>query len=150
MDFQVGAVWDRWRDLALKYAVTVSGLTVCEILSVITEESNGNADAVNEADPSWGLMGVTKIVAQMSNVDTSQLLDPNANIQCGTKFLGYLKTRYQPRYPLGSGDGWIQMYNLGESRFLKGERAPGYEEAFQTHLAALQIIERGATSGTSD
>lgn len=147
MDFQIQAVYDTWLPLAEKWATEYGSITPFEILACITEESNGNPDAVNWNDPSYGLMSVELWLgkAYAGVADRIQLMDPDVNIKAGAGYLNYLKHRYAKDYPLGSTQGgWIQMNNLGETKFLKGERVPGYESAFQTHLAALQALAEKA------
>jgi hypothetical protein len=144
-DYQVQSIWDHWRGIAETTAILYGNLRVTEILAIITEESNGEPNAVNKADPSFGLMGVSLDIGQefCSSVQiAADLFDPVKNIRAGSGFLSYLKKKYEVLYPLTQSQyrGWVQMYNLGETRFRRGERVPGYEQAYLGHLAALDAI----------
>jgi hypothetical protein len=125
-------IYNQWYDLASNWA-QVTGLSTEEILAIITNESSGNPNATNPADPSYGLMGVSELIGRAyGNIsDVSELYTPATNIKAGSTFLAYLKNKYAGSFPLGNGSGWVQMYNEGETAFLKGSRAAkGYEEAF--------------------
>jgi len=47
------------------------------------------------------------------------LTNPSISINAGTAYLSYLLSRY----PIQAA---IQMYNLGETKYRRGVRAPGY------------------------
>ena len=150
VDYQ--KIWTEWAPLATKWAFLRAGLSPCEILAIVIEESDGNVAAVNEADPSYGLMGVSLLIGkQYASVNTAnRLYDPDTNVKAGSGYLGYLKFRYAKNFPIGAArNGWPQCYNLGETRFLKGERAPGYEEAFIAHLSALNPIAQQAVQSAA-
>jgi soluble lytic murein transglycosylase-like protein len=137
-------VLNDWRALATLWATARGNLEPAEILAIITEESSGNPKAMNPGDPSWGLMGVSLFIGKeyAGVANGTQLYDPTQNIKAGSGFLSYLKARYANTYPLKDDPpaGWIQAYNLGEPAFLKGERVPGYEQAFLGHLAAFRKL----------
>lgn len=123
----------RWDRLSKSWAKIRENLQPEEIKAIIMIESSGNETAVNPADPSWGLMGITALIGNhYAKAGTKELLfDPNTNIKAGSGFLSDLKRRYAEQYPLGSGNGWVQMYNTGEPKFLKkGVRNRSYENKF--------------------
>jgi hypothetical protein len=131
---------DQWRTLAEKFAI--DGLTAEEILAVVMSESNGDAGAINPLDPSYGLMGVSLLIGgvygQVTNAE--QLYDPEINVRAGSWYLNFLKKKYAERFPLDGVNGWVQIYNLGETKFLKGVRHVGYEEAFVKHWKSFQGV----------
>jgi membrane-bound lytic murein transglycosylase MltF len=129
----------QWQSLADKYAL-VSVLDANEILAIIWTESTGNKDSFNPGDPSIGLMGVTNLIGTTyAGIGTFEdLYDPDTNVRAGSGYLADLKSKYSRTFPLGSATGgWVQMYNLGETKFLKGERVTDYETKFQTHFNLL-------------
>lgn len=130
----------QWDSYCKSAADITANLDPWEIKAVIAIESSGNPNSQNPSDPSYGLMGVTMpIGSQYGAAATPQdLLDPQTNISAGSGFLDYLKGRYAAQYPLGQGAGWIQMYNLGETKFLKGERDSSYESKFIEYSALFQ------------
>jgi soluble lytic murein transglycosylase-like protein len=104
---------------------TVSAPLVKAICDV---ESSWNPRARNDGDrpPSIGLMGlkVPTARAYVPWVESEEdLYDPPTNIRGGARFLKDLWNKHSAQYGL---DGVIQMYNLGETRFLNGERSSSY------------------------
>ncbi|MBI5970579.1 MAG: lytic transglycosylase domain-containing protein [Deltaproteobacteria bacterium] len=108
------------------------GVPVALIKAIIRTESNFNPEAVNPADPSAGLMQTTPPTARAMlgrYVSIEDLKDPATSIEAGARFLSHLIKHY----PLEDA---IQMYNLGETKFLrKGIRAPEYLERVKGFLA---------------
>ncbi len=126
----------RWQSLCEKYAAIHPILLWEEVASIIWSESTGNPIAVNPGDPSWGLMQVTRLIAQAFGgftADTSWHTDPDKNVKCGAGYLAHLKSKYAAKHP-----DWMDAYNVGEPHFDKGERTPGYVTAFNSHLADLR------------
>lgn len=82
-------------------------------------------DAVDQGD-SAGLMGL-KVPTARAYVpwveSIEDLYDPFTNVRAGVRFLKDLEIKYAGTYAL---EGVVQIYNLGETRFLKGERSPDY------------------------
>ena len=114
------------REASVNYGVPMS-----LIKAVIRNESGFNPEAVNPSDPSAGLMQTTPYMASQMlgyHVTLEDLKDPQTAITAGTKYLAYLANRY----PL---DDAIQMYNLGETKFRKGLRAPVYLANVKRYLA---------------
>jgi len=135
------AAIEQWRPLAEQYAQVNSILDPNEILAIVWNESSGDPKSFNKNDPSWGLMGVQLLIGRKfaSVSDSTELSDPETNIKAGSGFLAYLKSNYEDRFPLTDPqNGWVQMYNAGEPRFLSGAvRATRYQADFLAHLAAL-------------
>jgi|SRR6267154_142100 len=143
------AIYNKWYDLSSNWADVLGVITAEEILAIITEESSGEERAFNPGDPSYGLMGVSMLVGKAySTAKTPEdLYDAHINIMAGAGFLAFLKRKYQNSFPLGQDNGWVQMYNEGETEFLKGKRAVGYEIAFLRHVPAMQAITQQKFSG---
>lgn len=66
---------------------------VALIKAIISQESNWIADAVNPADPSYGLM---QLNARYWTIGGQPIFDPAQNIDTGTGFLADLIRRYGP------------------------------------------------------
>lgn len=95
-------------------------------LAIAEIESGFNASAVNPQDPSFGIMQLQFSTARayvpwITHAD--DLLSPHVNIRAGVRFLKDLSRKHLSQYGL---DGVIQMYNLGETRFIAGARVPAY------------------------
>jgi len=108
------------------------------VRAIAIKESSLNPNAINTTDrpPSVGLMGLKVPTARgyVPSVSTEMdLFDPPTNIRAGTLFLKDLERKYLTSYGL---DGVIQMYNLGETRFRMGERAPFYLSSVRALLAS--------------
>lgn len=118
-----------------------------ETLAEVTSESSGRPLAFNPADPSWGLMGITALIARVYGgfavADDSWHTDPAKNIKCGAAFAADLKHKYAQNHPLQLPDGslnplgWIAAYNEGEPNLWKRVPDLPYVTAFVEHLAAL-------------
>lgn len=128
----------QWAGLAQKWAQIYSILNPEEILAIIWTESTGNPLASNPGDPSWGLMGVTALIAGayggFASSDTSWHTDPDKNVKAGAGFLADLKAKYSDNFPTD----WVDAYNVGEPNLLKGFRTQDYIDKFNAHVAALQ------------
>lgn len=131
----------QWTDLANKWAQNYSILDPEEILAIIWSESTGNPNAENPGDPSWGLMGVTALIAQayggFPSSDTSWHNDPDKNVKAGAGFLADLKNKYSSDYP-----AWVAAYNEGETNLTRGYKDQAYVDAFNSHLAALKGVQQ--------
>jgi len=131
-----------WQAVAEKYAAIYSILNPEEILSIIWTESTGNAKGENPGDPSWGLMGVTTLIARsyggFTSGDDSWKTDGDKNVRAGAGFLAYLKDRYSAKYP-----NWVEIYNVGETKFLRGIGNPDYSRRFFSQLNALTTQQAG-------
>jgi soluble lytic murein transglycosylase-like protein len=99
------------------------------IRAVIRQESNFDAEAVNPSDPSYGLMQITPILAEdyglvkdwhnPTEAEIAMIKIPSTNVRIGSWFLSKLLSKY-------TMDMAIQMFNLGESGYNSGYRAPEY------------------------
>ena len=93
--------------------------------AIVRTESSFRPDVKNPADPSYGLMGVTPLIAhayggwaKADGEDAIKQID--LNVRAGTGFLRHLVDRY------GRLEDAIQAYNLGETKFDQGVRVPDY------------------------
>jgi soluble lytic murein transglycosylase-like protein len=138
---QVPDAVNAWQALADKYAQIYTILDPEEILAIIWNESSGNPQGSNPGDPSWGLMGVTRLIAEAyggsAATDTSWHTDPDKNVKAGAGFLADLKNKYALQFPAE----WVDAYNEGETAFRKGLRVPDYRNAFFAHLNAIKRNE---------
>ncbi len=128
---------DKWNRLCVKYAGLSGNLKPEEIKSIIMIESSGNPASVNPLDPSYGLMGVTPLIgkAYAGISKTTDLLKPETNVKAGSRFLSDLKKKYKSGY---QGE-WVQAYNLGETKFLKGKRVPKYQTRFENFVTRFRV-----------
>jgi len=116
-----------------------TGLEPALIYGVVMTESSGNPNARNPSDPSAGLMGVTPLIGRYyggilgSDSEVLEvLLEPNLNVQAGSRFLAHLRARYAAAMPVVT---WIQAYNLGETKFDAGIRVPQYGQRVAKFMA---------------
>jgi soluble lytic murein transglycosylase-like protein len=116
-------------DLMINNASVKYGVEAALIKAIIRQESNFDPNAENPNDPSYGLMQVGLMVAQdfglvkdyrnPQGYEIALLLDPQTNIDAGTRQLSYLLSKY----PF---DVAIQMYNVGEKGYNSGYRSSQY------------------------
>ena len=103
-------------------------------VAIAQQESGFRPDAVNpevsdtrgDQPDSVGLMGLqfrTALAFVPFITSEDDLKDPRVNIIAGVGYLSYLHNKWFLKY---GNDGVIQMYNLGESRYLKGSRNTNY------------------------
>lgn len=131
----------QWNTTAAYFAKQHPILTANEILAVIWNESSGEPKACNSSDPSYGLMGVSMPIGRkFANAETpTDLYDPDTNIEAGSGFLAYLKTRYGTSNPITDPKlAWIAAYNEGEPNFWSKWPDPAYIAAFVSHLNSLE------------
>jgi soluble lytic murein transglycosylase-like protein len=112
------------------------------IEAICKVESNGKAKAYNQDGPSYGLMQITPILAQtyglikdyknVTENDIKLMMNVSNNSEIGCRFFYYLHKKY-PR------DVAIQMYNLGESGYNAGKRAPEYLKKVLEWFAVYSI-----------
>jgi len=124
-------------------AAQSAGIGANYVRAIVTIESAWRATAVNPADPSYGLMQLTPSTARgfgwtgtdPKDQDTG-LLNPTINAQVGARFLAFLFQKYSGRFPAE----WVQMYNLGETKFLNGVRVPSYQARFEEALMRREAV----------
>jgi len=107
------------------------GVETALVYAVIETESNFDPRAKNPADPSYGLMQITPMLAQdygyvkdwrnTTSLEIERLYDPPVNLDIGCQFLGGLLHEY-------TFDEAVQMYNVGEWGYEKGVRNLDYLE----------------------
>jgi soluble lytic murein transglycosylase-like protein len=103
----------------------VNGVDVRLTAAIARTESSFRVDAKNPADPSYGLMGISPLIAKAYggwHPASSQeaIKEPDTNVRAGTGFLKHLLSRY------GNLEAAIQAYNLGETKYDRGVRSPDY------------------------
>jgi len=99
------------------------------IKAIARVESNFNPEAKNPADPSYGLMQITPMLAQdyslvkdyknPSLLEIEKIYDVENNLDVACWFLAHL-TRIRPF------DSAVQMYNVGQTGYMKGVRNYSY------------------------
>jgi len=120
--------------------------------AIISVESSWNPRAVNVADSaprdavdagdSFGLMGLKLATAQpfVPGAESyKDLWDPEINITAGVRFLAELERKWLGEHGVA---GIIQMYNLGETRFRKGERNSSYLGKVQQRISSYNLAQR--------
>lgn len=113
---------------AIKFFAEKNGLTAATIKGIIRQESNWNAKAHGDRSLGGGAIGLMQI-RQPALTDfnrangTSYKLDdlfyPTINVQVGTWYLGTLAKKHGVTKA-------IEMYNVGESGYLRGVRNAKY------------------------
>lgn len=137
----------QWKTLAEKYVGVHPVLKPEEILAIIWNESSGNVNAINKADPSYGLMQVTMPIAihygalPAGSTDPTPLYDPDTNVKAGSAFLADLKTKYAKTDPITDPNcAWVAAYNEGEPNLWHRRPDPGYISAYLGHLKQLDGV----------
>lgn len=102
------------------------GLEPALVKSIVRVESNFNPRAKNPADPSYGLMQITPMLAQdfklvkdyknPTRKEIEKIYDIDNNLYCGCRFLSSL---FKKKYTF---DEVVQMYNVGERGYNLGRR----------------------------
>jgi soluble lytic murein transglycosylase-like protein len=106
-------------DKIKKYAA-LNGLDWLLVKSICQVESNLNPKAIGDDGASLGLMQIQKSTAKgYGATDQTDLLDEENNLQFGCAFLADLIKKYGLLMA-------IEIYNLGETKYLKGYRSPDY------------------------
>lgn len=130
----------RWRDTAAKYAAYWN-VDAKVLLAIICQESSGNPDSVNPADPSRGLMQVTpgaladfnRIVGRSYTFE--QMFDPNLNVEVGT---WYYATRLRSTKQQHTA---LAAYNAGLGNVQAGlgyaDKVEAYKKFVEEHYGSL-------------
>jgi len=106
------------------------GLEPALVKAIVRVESNFNPRAKNPADPSYGLMQITPMLAQdyglvkdyknTTRKEIEKIYDIDNNLYVGCRFLSSL---FKKKY---SFDEAVQMYNVGERGYNSGRRNTKY------------------------
>ncbi len=124
----------------IKASAAANGLDPYMVASLIRQESEFNPQAISRAN-AYGLMqllpSVGKSMAKqegMKHFETSQLLDPNVNIQLGCRYLRQTMDKFgQPEYVFAA-------YNAGDSRVVDWRSAAG-EQGIDEFVESIPFTE---------
>jgi soluble lytic murein transglycosylase-like protein len=99
-----------------------NGVPCKYVVGLVEQESSFNPLAMNRDEDGdvadIGLMQLNVNYLKSLGFSPAEALDPAFNIRIGCKYLQHLYTRY------GSIEDAIQAYNVGETNFDRGVRAP--------------------------
>lgn len=131
----------QWKSIADEICLTHPVLKWQEIAAIVWNESTGDPWAENKSDPSYGLMGITMLIAKHYGGDSITVVDlynPRANMPIGAAFLADLKTKYAKTNPITDPNvAWIAAYNEGEPNLWRGIPDPAYIAKYLDHLKEL-------------
>lgn len=98
-------------------------------------ESSENPEAIGDDDKSFGLMQVQSLIGSyyIGSGEKETLLQPSSNVNAGSAFLADLLIKYDL-------EDAIQAYNMGETKFKKGYRAPIYLKNVLNHYYKIKEI----------
>ncbi len=125
----------------IKASAAANGLDPYMVASLIRQESEFNPGAVSNKS-AYGLMqllpSVGKSMAKaegMKHFETSQLLDPNVNIQLGCRYLKQTMDKFggQPEYVFAA-------YNAGDARVVDWRSAAG-EQSIDEFVESIPFTE---------
>jgi soluble lytic murein transglycosylase len=125
----------------IKVSAAANGLDPYMVASLIRQESEFNPQAISNKS-AYGLMqllpSVGKSMAKeegMRHFETSQLLDPNVNIQLGCRYLKQTMDKFggRPEYVFAA-------YNAGDSRVLDW-RSAGEEQNIDEFVESIPFTE---------
>jgi soluble lytic murein transglycosylase len=125
----------------IKAAAATNGLDPYMVASLIRQESEFNPQAISNKS-AYGLMqllpSVGKSMAKaegMKHFETSQLLDPNVNIQLGCRYLRQTMDKFggQPEYVFAA-------YNAGDARVVDWRSAAG-EQSIDEFVESIPFTE---------
>ena len=128
-------------------AARAAGVSASQVAAIVYIESRGNPNAVNPNDPSYGLgqvmLPTARAYANTADPITPDTLvrDPALNLKCASRYLADLQRKYSARFVFAE---WAQAYNVGETRFNKGGRNPGYgAKVFNTETKNSDFLNPG-------
>lgn len=102
--------------------------------AIAMTESDENPNAIGDSGTSFGLMQVQNLVGNYyGQASGNALLEPDKNIEVGSKFLADLISKY-------GVDGGIQAYNLGETKYRQGLTSPTYLSRVMTNYNSLEVV----------
>ena len=125
----------------IKTSAAANGLDPYMVASLIRQESEFNPQAISNKS-AYGLMqllpSVGKSMAKaegMKHFETSQLLDPNVNIQLGCRYLKQTMDKFggQPEYVFAA-------YNAGDARVVDWRSAAG-EQSIDEFVESIPFTE---------
>ena len=125
----------------IKTSAAANGLDPYMVASLIRQESEFNPQAISNKN-AYGLMqllpSVGKSMARaegMKHFETSQLLDPNVNIQLGCRYLKQTMDKFggQPEYVFAA-------YNAGDARVVDWRSAAG-EQSIDEFVESIPFTE---------
>jgi len=98
----------------------------CLLAGVIERESAWDQNAINPADPSYGIAQVQVPTANDVRPGTTKedLFNPEICIEVAARYIASLQSRYGIPLPFG-----IDAYNVGPGNWEKGNRNTGYRLA---------------------
>jgi soluble lytic murein transglycosylase-like protein len=113
------------------------------VKAIARVESNFNPRAKNPADPSYGLMQITPMLAQDYNLvkdyrhpssfEIERLYDLDNNLYVGCSQLAHL-TRIRPF------DSAVQMYNVGQTGYMNGVRNYDYLNKVRSYYEKYRSV----------
>ncbi len=107
-------------DYLYKKWANILGIDWKIIKSISLVESSENPAAIGDGGRSFGLMQVQNVIGRYyADSENEGLLDPEKNIEAGSKFLAEMILKY-------GIDGGIQAYNLGETKYIEGKKSYTY------------------------
>jgi soluble lytic murein transglycosylase-like protein len=133
-------VADEWSVLAEQYCAYYD-LDVAVVLAIICQESSGDPNAENPADPSRGLMQVTQGALTdflrafpQKKYTFDDLFTPYVNIEVGT---WYIATRYKKTQDLHNA---LAAYNAGLGNISAGQMYAASVEQYLTQVKAVYSV----------
>ena len=103
------------------------------VKAVAITESSEDPSAIGDNGNSFGLMQVQNLIGNYyANAKGTELLDPEKNIEAGSKYLAEMVKKY-------GVEGGIQAYNLGETKYLAGLTSPTYLSKVMRNFNSLQV-----------
>ena len=132
-------VVERWKAIAEKYAAAWK-VDPKITLAIICQESGGNPDSVNPADPSRGLMQITPGALADFNAAAGrsytfeQMFDPYLNIEVGT---WYFATRVAKTRNTNLA---LAAYNAGLGNLSAGASYADKVERYLIHVSERYLI----------
>lgn len=112
-------------DELINLKATKWGVEIPLVYAIVEVESNFDPNAKNPADPSYGLMQITPILAQdygyvqswrfPTKEEIRAIFEPENNLDIGCQYLKKLTGKH----PFNLA---VQMYNVGEYGYQKGVR----------------------------
>jgi soluble lytic murein transglycosylase-like protein len=104
------------------------------VKAVAITESDEDPTVIGDNGNSFGLMQVQNLIGNFyANAKGQELLDPEKNVEAGSKYLAEMIRKY-------GTEGGIQAYNLGETKYKAGLTSPTYLSKVMKNFNSLQEI----------